>query len=114
MVQLIGSSLIIVAVVMLTACTVVYGTQFRWWHDSTGRHLFAFMAVFALAIWLWSWRLITAGQLQTVGEAGLWPEIRLAMFALIDWVLGWRLLIIIRALPGERRRRKQNKEAEHE
>ena len=110
MIQLLGSALIVIAVVLLSACTVVYGTQFRWWRDPTGRHLFAFMAVFALAICLWSGRLVAVGLSYGAGEPGPWPLIRLGVFVLIDWVLAWRLLIIIRALPAERRRRKTKRE----
>lgn len=107
--HILGSALIVVAVILLLGSTIVYGTQFRWWHDPTGRHLFAFMAVFALAVTLWGGRLLTIEPWQAINEPGAWPVIRLAVFVLVDWVLGWRLLIIIRALPGERRRRRREK-----
>lgn len=111
MIQLLGSGLIVVAVVMLLSSTILYGTQFRWWHDPTGRHLFAFMAVFALAVCLWAGRLVAASQWWSPSGPALWLYVRLGVFVLVDWVLAWRLLIIVRALPGERRRRKNKEEA---
>ncbi|TQS30068.1 hypothetical protein [Microbispora sp. KK1-11] len=96
---MLGSVLIVCTAVLADACTLVYGFGFRWWRDSTGRHLFSFMASIGLVASLWAVRLLA-------GDTPWFAGARLAAFGLVPWVLGWRLLIILRALPQERQRRR--------
>lgn len=105
MVQLAGSVLILVGAVLSLACVGVYQVWARWWETSSGRHLFSFMAVFAVVITLSAYRLITSGHFAVPAEPGVWPVIRLLAFAAIDWVLAWRLVLIVGAQMRKRRER---------
>ncbi|MCC5574463.1 hypothetical protein IMZ11_02255 [Microtetraspora sp. AC03309] len=103
MIQVIGSVLVVVTAVLADACALLYGLGFRWWTHRTGWHLLSFMTAIGIVATLGTVRLLT-------GEPSWYEVARLVAFSLVPMVVGWRLVILIRALPGERRRRSEGRE----
>lgn len=101
MAHLVGSVLAVVTAVLAAACALLYGLGFRWWRDRTGWHLLAFMAVIATIA------AVQAVDLLVDEGVGWFVGVRLVAFGLAPPVLAWRLAILVRALPGERRRRRE-------
>lgn len=107
MIHPLGSALVVVSAVELLACAVFYGGWFRWWTSTEGRHLFAFMAVFAAALGLWTALLLSSGQAWTDLPAGGREWARLVMFVAIAPVLADRFRLLVKGKRRERRERKR-------
>ncbi len=87
--QLIGNGFLVWAAVAGTASVAVH-LRVPWWQSVMGRHLMAYMLVFALVLDLGVVKLI-------VGDSGGFQLLRLITFTGVPIVMTWRLLLQIKA-----------------
>lgn len=91
----VGSVLVVASAVLALACVAAQAILARWWKTSFGRHVFAFQAVLAVCLTLWTLRLV-------MPDAEWFVALRLSAFACVPVVLAWRLIIIVRTWHRQR------------
>lgn len=87
--QLIGNCFLVWAALVGTASVAVH-LRVPWWHSVMGRHLMAYMCVFAIVLDLGVVKLI-------VGDSWVFQLLRLITFTGVPIVMTWRLLLQIKA-----------------
>ena len=89
MLQKIGDVLLVLSALPANLCVLVFA-RVDWRKSPLGRHMMAYMAVFAAVLDLGCVRLC-------IGFVPLFEALRVCVFALVPFVLWWRVKVLVEA-----------------